>query len=61
MSAADSLSVFRRTQQVAQVCLKVIALRDTLDLERHQRRVQAAQRLPDRVRDSLRVARWTTP
>ncbi len=61
VSAADSLSLFRRTQQVAQVCLKVIALRDTLDSLRHQHRVDAAARLDPRVRDSLRALRWSTP
>ena len=64
-AVADSL--LRTTALVASTCLRVVSLRDTLDQERQQRRVQATARLPQklqdsvRVRDSLRALRWSTP
>jgi len=61
MTAADSLNLLRSTAQVARTCLKVVALRDTIDSMRHMRRAEAAHRLPQHVLDSLRNVRWTTP
>ena len=60
VGAVDSLSLLRTTTQVATTCLRVVALRDSLDLLKRRRFVQAAQRLPQHLRDSLREVRWTT-
>ncbi len=58
---SDVNGVYRAVWEVLHVAPRVAALADTVATLKQQMAKQAAQRLPDRVRDSLRVARWTSP
>jgi|ERR1051325_1850718 hypothetical protein len=59
--AADEDAVFRAVYHALHEAPHVLALRDTVATQRRQLAVQASARLPQHVRDSLRLVRWTTP
>ena len=61
LRAADENAVYEGIWRAVHVAPRVAALADTVSRLKQQMARQAAQRLPDRVRDSLRLVRWSTP
>lgn len=58
---ADEDAVYAAVRDAIRVGTKVAGLQDTVTTLRRAMAADAAKRLPKRILDSLRNARWTTP